>query len=69
MRQEDRIDLRGRDELVNIDPSAAFRDGLFEFRRLDDDRCDFLTRANDDSVRGGGDGVGGCFPREIDTDS
>ncbi len=23
------------------------------FRRLDDDQCDFLTRANDDSVRGG----------------
>jgi hypothetical protein len=40
------------------------------FRRLDDDQCDFLTHANDDSVRGGGDGVGGCFPRvEVDTDS
>ena len=64
----------GRHDIVRV--AGCVREGTRgdegggrSFRRLDDDRCDFLTRANDDSVRGGGDGVGGCFPREIDTDS
>jgi hypothetical protein len=65
----------GRHDIVRV--AGCVREGTRgdegggqSFRCLDDDRCDFLTRANDDSVRGGGDGVGGCCPRvEVDTDS
>ncbi len=35
--EEDGIDLFGFDEFVDLDHPAAFRGGLFEFLRIDDD--------------------------------
>ncbi len=35
--KEEGIDLSGFDEFVDLDHPAAFRSGLFEFLRIDDD--------------------------------